>query len=66
MNPPKLYRHRKPEERLSHQVGLSLNDSDFEILGRVARATGRSRTEAIRLAIRELFNSMRDAMKEAG
>jgi hypothetical protein len=36
---------------------------DNEALERVARATGRTRTEAVRLAIRELYNAMRDALK---
>ena len=57
------YRNRPPEERLAHQVTVALNDADAELLERLARATGRTRTEAVRLAIRELYNSMRDALK---
>lgn len=57
------YRNRPPEERLGHQVTVALNDGDNEALERVARATGRTRTEAVRLAIRELYNSMREALK---
>lgn len=60
---PKLYRHRRPEERLGHHVPISLNDADFEILERLSRACGRNRTETIRLALRELYNSIREAMK---
>jgi hypothetical protein len=44
-------------------VTVALNDSDNEALERLARATGRNRTEAVRLAIRELYNAMREASK---
>lgn len=60
----KHYRNRPPQERLGHQMTVGLNDSDAEILERLARATGRTKVEAMRLAIRELYTSMKDALKE--
>lgn len=42
------YRLRPPEERLCHQVTVSLTDADNEVLDSLAKATGRTRTEAVR------------------
>lgn len=55
------YRNRPPEERLGHQVTVTLNDADADILDRVARATGRTKVEAVRLAIREFYTDLREA-----
>lgn len=56
--PRKLYRHRKPEERLRHAVPVMLDDRDLERLKVVAGAMATNKTNALRLLIRERFERM--------
>jgi hypothetical protein len=47
-----------------HQVTVCLNDEEAEVLERLVRATGQTKTGTMRLAIRELYNAMSEAIKE--
>jgi hypothetical protein len=52
VKPPRLYRHRRPEERLSKVISLSLTPPDAERLLQLAGANGTTRQDMLRQLIR--------------
>ena len=58
MNRPKLYRHRHPDERLTHTVAFGLTGPDAEKLDFIAGLKGEKRPETLRMLIREAHSRL--------